>query len=111
MCSTDLNRFLRLIHRGELSRETKDQAIDAARAMLEEIEDPLPIKGQLQSAFPGDSWLDGELRAEDVIAPDWEYQRDHLEKLWKELCEWYPIREASSGSPYRFIGDFPIKQC
>ena len=47
-----LNKFLRLIHRNTSAASTDGRAIDANRAMLEEVKDIPPLEGQLQSAFP-----------------------------------------------------------
>ena len=67
-----LNRFLRLIHRGDTTVGTDGHAIDAVRAWREEIEDLPPVQGELKSAFPIEcGWLEGELGADDVTFPDW----------------------------------------
>ena len=60
-----LNRFLRFIHRGESAAGTDGRAIDAARALLDELEDMPPIQGELESAFPIEprsGWLEGARR-------------------------------------------------
>ena len=102
-----LNRFLRLIHRGDGVVEADDKAIDASRALLEEIEDLPPIEGKLESAFPIESrWLDGELRAGHAILPDWTHLYRHLDALWWELCERYPITESMSREPRLRRGEF-----
>ena len=57
-------------------------AIDAARALLDELDDMPPIEGELESAFPiepGSGWLEGALGAGAVAVPDWERQYRHLE--------------------------------
>ncbi|MCY3769381.1 MAG: DEAD/DEAH box helicase family protein [Gammaproteobacteria bacterium] len=87
-----LNRFLRLIHRGDSTVGPEVHAIETGRAMLDEFADIPPIEGKLKSAFPiALGWLEGELGAEDVSPPDWKRQYHHLEVLWEELCKHYPI--------------------
>ena len=93
-----LNRFLQLIHRGDSAVEEDDKAIDASRALLEEIEDLPPIEGELKSAFPIECrWLDGELGACYASPPDWTRPYRHLDALWRELCVRYPITESMPG--------------
>ena len=103
-----LNRFLRLIHRGDSAEEGGGHAIDAARALLDELEDMSPIDGELESAFPiepGSGWLEGDLGATAVTAPDWERQYRHLDTLWQGLCEHYPITDLASGIRHRRYGE------
>lgn len=103
-----LNRFLRLIHRGDRAAGAEGQAIDAARALLEELEDLPPIEGELESAFPIEPhWLEGELGADDVTMPDWERQYRHLEALWQELCEHHPIVKQASSVKHLRCGELP----
>ena len=103
-----LNRFLHLIHRNDSARGEDGRAIDAARAVLEEIEDLPPFEGVLQSAFPIEPpWLEGQLRASDVDLTDWERQYRHLDTLWQGLCQRYPITEQESGSPHVRHGELP----
>ena len=104
-----LNRFLQLIHRGDSAVESDDKAIDASRALLEEIEDLPPIEGELESAFPIDCrWLDGELGACHASPPDWTRPYRHLDALWRELCERYLITESMSGEPRLRRGEFRV---
>ena len=93
-----LDRFLRLIHRGDSAVEAEDgRAIDVDRAWHEEREDPPPIKGPLESAFPVEpDWLKGELGADAVTVPDWEFRYRHLDELWEGLCASYPITAQPS---------------
>ncbi len=106
-----LNRFLRLIHRGDTAAGADGHAIDAARALLEEVEDTPPIKGELQSAFPIEAgWLDGDLGADDVTVPDWESQYSHLETLWLGLCEHHRIANPTSVFKHLRRGEFPAAQ-
>ena len=92
-----LNRFLRLMHRNTAAPGADGRAIDADRAMLEEIEDIPPLEGQLEPAFPIErGWMKGELDTNAVVRPDWDRQYRHLEKLWLELCERYGIERVSS---------------
>ena len=105
-----LNRFLRLIHRGESAAGTDGRAIDAARAMLDELEDMPPIQGELESAFPIEprsGWLEGALGADAVTVPDWERQYRHLEVLWRGLCEHHPIKLVS-GSRHLRCGELRV---
>ena len=103
-----LNRFLRLIHRGDSAVGADGHAIDATRALLEEVEDTPPIKGELQSAFPIEPrWLDGELGADDVTVPDWERHFCHLETLWQGLCEHHQITKRTSVLKHLRGGEFP----
>ena len=103
-----LNRFLRLIHRGDRVVGADGHAIDTARALLEELEDLPPIEGKLESAFPIEPhWLEGELGADDVTMPDWERQYHHLEALWQALCEHHPIVKLASGVKHQRFGELP----
>ena len=102
-----LNRFLRLVHRGDSAVGADGHAIDASRALLDELEDMPPIEGELESAFPIESrWLKGELGADDVAVPDWQRQYRHLEALWQGLCEHHPITELASGIRHLRCGEF-----
>ncbi|MDE0203537.1 MAG: DEAD/DEAH box helicase family protein [Rhodospirillaceae bacterium] len=92
-----LNRFLRLIHRNTTAGSADARAIDADRAMLEEVEDIPPLEGQLEPAFPIErGWMEGELNANAVVRPDWDRQYDHLDRLWRGLCERYGIERFPS---------------
>ena len=103
-----LNRFLRLIHRGDGAVGADGHAIDTTRALLEELEDLPPIEGKLESAFPIDPhWLEGELGADDVTMPDWERHYAHLEALWQALCEHHPIVEQASSVKHLRCGELP----
>ena len=103
-----LNKFLRLIHRGDSPIEPEVHAIEAGRALLDEIADIPPIEGKLESAFPiAPGWLEGELGADDVSLPDWERQLRHLEVLWQELCKHYPITEREVGARHLRCGELP----
>jgi len=103
-----LNRFLHLIHHTNSVRGEDGRAIDAARAVLEEIEDLPPIEGELQSAFPiARRWLEGQLGAGSVDLPDWERQYRHLDTLWRGLRRRYPITELESGSRHVRHGELP----
>ena len=94
-----LNKFLRLIHRGDSAVGVDGKGIDANRAWREELEDLPPIKGPLESAFPIEPrWLEGELGADDITAPDWDTQYSRLEALWQGLCELQPISEPDSSA-------------
>ena len=100
-----LNKFLHLIHRGDSAVEADGQGIDANRAWHEELEDLPPIEGPLESAFPIEPrWLEGELHADDITAPDWDKQLRHLEALWQALCERQPILESDSSAGYVHSG-------
>lgn len=103
-----LNRFLRLIHHGDSAVEPEGHAIEAGRALLDEVVDVPPIEGELKSAFPiGLGWLEGELGANDVNVPDWERQYRHLEALWQGLCRHYPINEHKLGARNVRHGELP----
>ena len=103
-----LNRFLRLIHRGDRAVGADGHAIDTTRALLEELEDLPPIEGELQSAFPIEPhWLRGELGPNDVTMPDWERQYRHLEALWKALCEHHQIVAQTSRVKHLRFGELP----
>ena len=103
-----LNRFLRLIHRGDRAVGADGHTIDTTRALLEELEDLPPIEGKLESAFPIEPrWLEGELGADDVTVPDWERQYGHLETLWQALCEHHPIVKQASGVEHLRFGELP----
>ena len=103
-----LNRFLRLIHRGDRAVGADGHAIDTTRALLEELEDLPPIEGELQSAFPIEPhWLEGKLGPDDVTIPDWERQYGHLEALWQALCEHHPIVEQTSRVKHLRCGELP----
>ena len=103
-----LNRFLRLIHRGDSAVGPEVHAIEAGRALLDEFADIPPIEGELKSAFPIEpGWLEGGLGADDVSSPDWERQRRHLEVLWQELCKHYPITEREVGAWPLRCGELP----
>ena len=104
-----VNRFLRLIHRGDSAVGVDGHAIDAARALLDELDDMPPIEGELESAFPiepGSGWLEGVLGAGAVAVPDWERQYRHLDALWQGLCERHPITELASNVRHRRCGEF-----
>lgn len=103
-----LNRFMRLVHRGNLTVGAREHAaIDTSRALLEGIEDLPPIEGQLESAFPIEpDWLRGELGASAVAKPDWEPQYQRLEELWQEVRRYYAIEERSSGHRHLRQGTF-----
>ena len=89
-----LNRFLQLIHHGDSAVEVEGHGIEAGRALLDEVADIPPIKGELKSAFPiAPGWFEGELGTADVSVPDWERQYCHLEALWQGLSRHYPIIE------------------
>ena len=103
-----LNKFLRLIHRGDSAVGPEVRAIEAGRALLDEIEDIPPIEGKLESAFPiTPGWFEGELGADDVSSPDWERQYRHLGRLWQELCKHYPIVEREVGARRLRCGEIP----
>ena len=105
-----VNRFLRLIHRGDSAVGVDGHAIDAARALLDELDDMPPIEGELESAFPiepGSGWLEGALGAGAVAVPDWERQYRHLEVLWRGLCEHHPIKLVS-GSRHLRCGELRV---
>lgn len=92
-----VNKFLRLIHSSDSAVEADGQGIDANRAWHEELEDLPPIEGPLESAFPIEPrWLEGELGADDITAPDRDKQYCRLKALWKALCEHQPISEPAS---------------
>ena len=104
-----LNKFLRLIHRGDTTVGTDGHAIDAARAWLEEVEDLPPIQGKLESAFPIEcGWLEGELDADDVTVPDWERQYRHLDALWEGLRERHPIKATNTGERHVRRGELGV---
>ena len=103
-----LGRFLRLIHRGDSAVGADRRALDTARALLDETEDPPPIEGRLESAFPiesGSGWLEGEVGADAITVPDWERQYCHLEALWRGLRERYRITERPSGTSHLRCGE------
>ena len=104
-----LDRFLRLIHRGDSAVEAEDgRAIDAARAWHEEREGAPPIRGPLESAFPIDpGWLKGELGAGAITVPDWECRYRHLDELWEGLCASYPITWQPHSARYLRKGEIP----
>ena len=93
-----LNRFMRLVHRGNLTVGARGHAaIDTSRALLEEEGIVASIEGQLESAFPIEQgWLRGELGAGAVAKPDWEPRYQRLEELWREVRRHYAIEERSS---------------
>ena len=104
-----LNRFLQLIHHGDSAVEQEGHAIEAGRALLDEVADIPPIEGELKSAFPiAPGWFEGELGADDVSAPDWERQHRHLESLWQGLCGHYPIIESKVGARHLRRGELPV---
>ena len=107
-----LDRFLRLIHRGDSAVEAEDGgAIDAARALLEELEDAPPLRDRLESAFPIDpGWLKGELGAGAVTVPDWERRYRHFDTLWEGLRKRYPeiTSRPSVSSSARYLRDGEI---
>ena len=103
-----LNRFLRLIHRGDRAVGADGHAIDTTRALFEELDDLAPIEGELESAFPiQPHWLKGELGPDDVVTPDWERQYRHLEALWQALCEHHPIVKQASRVKHLRYGELP----
>ena len=103
-----LNRFLRLIHRGDRAVGADGHAIDTTRALLEELEDLPPIEGELESAFPIElHWLEGELGPDDIVTPDWKRQYRHLEALWQALCEHHPIVKQASRVKHQRFGELP----
>ena len=103
-----LNRFLQLIHHGDSAVEPEGHAIEAGRALLDEVADIPPIEGELKSAFPiAPGWFEGELGADDVSTPDWERQYRHLESLWQGLCGRYPIIERKAGARHVRRGELP----
>ena len=103
-----LDRFLRLIHRGDRAIGADGHTIDTTRALLEELEDLPPIEGKLESAFPIEPhWLEGKLGADDVTMPDWERQYRHLEVLWQALCEHHPIVKQTSSAKHLRFGELP----
>ena len=103
-----LNRFMQLIHRGDIAIGAEEHAIEVGRAFAEESQDVPPIEGELKSAFPIESgWLEGELGANDVSEPEWERQFRHLEVLWQGLREHYPIIEREVGTRHLRYGELP----
>ena len=105
-----LNKFLRLIHRGDSVGGPEVPEIEAGRALLDEVVDIPPIKGKLKSAFPvAPGWLEGELGASDVSALDWERHYRRLEVLWMELCKQYPIIEREVGARHLRCGELPCE--
>ena len=103
-----LNKFLRLIHRGDRAAGADGHVIDTTRALLEELEDLPPIEGKLESAFPVEPhWLEGKLGPDDVATPDWERQYAHLEALWQALCEHHRIVKQTSGVKHLRCGEIP----
>ena len=106
-----LDRFLRLIHRSGGAAGAVGRSVDAARAMLEEVEDAPPIEGPLESAFPVErGWIEGELDASAVARPDWDRQYGHLEELWQGLCRRYRITRFSSWEHHERGGEVAVRE-
>ena len=106
-----LDRFLHLIHRGGVATGAEGRAIDAARAMLEEVEDRPPTLKPLESAFPIDNgWLVGELDSSAVARPDWDRHHEHLKELWQGLCTRYPITQSSSSEDHTRSGNIAAQE-
>lgn len=95
-----LNRFLRLIHQPGQGAEERESRIDAARAILEELDDIPPLEGELQSAFPvSQDWLDGELTEPPERGPDVKALLAHLDDLWKQLLDRLGVHPTETGDP------------
>ena len=106
-----LNKFLRLIHRNTAMAGEDGRAVDAGRAMLEEVKDIPPFKGQLEPAFPIErGWMKGELDTNAVERPDWDRQYNHLEELWLKLCERYGIEHVSSQKCHERAGAISVRE-
>jgi hypothetical protein len=93
-----LNRFLRLIHEMSDSPEDKESHIDVGQEVLEDLSDIKQITGPLESAFPVDSWMEGNLGAEAVEPPVFDGYYAHLDTLWRALLERECIDERETGS-------------
>ena len=95
-----VNRFLRLIHKRREEPSELSSRIDAAREILEQLEDVEPLVGPLESAFPvDDEWLDGALTPTDVERPDISGQEAHLAKLWQQLVDEFQIEPMRTPRP------------
>ena len=92
-----LNKFFRLIHTPKGDADQLTSRLDAAKEILEEL-DELPVfEGLLESAFPvRDQWLQGRLTADAFTRPDIAEHHGHLERLWEQLCERYAVRTLRS---------------
>ena len=88
-----LNRFLQLIHQKKSESEVLDSRINIRHEMLEDLEEILPLKGELKSAFPiQQQWLEGELDPTSVDRRNLDADLEHLDELWSSFQEEYGIR-------------------
>ncbi|MBD3235948.1 MAG: hypothetical protein GF330_04535 [Candidatus Eisenbacteria bacterium] len=100
-----LNRFLQLITKTAGQVEDRGSRIDAARAVLDELEMIPPVTEPLESAFPiGKAWLDGESTADDVQLPRIDALEAHFDELWNGFLDRYAVEARRDPRPYTYTG-------